>query len=121
MAAVFSMIGLTSMMGAGWLVLFGASGSLWAGMVAAVAGPAILYLSYHVVRLARWAWTAVLVMVALMLGSSIVRLVVTPALDVSVIAEIIAELGIGLYLTRPAIRSAFGLREDRRVGPGAAP
>jgi hypothetical protein len=109
MAAVFAMIGMTSMMGGGWLVVFGSSGSLWAGLVAVVAGPAILYLCVHLVQLTRWSWSAVIMVVALMLGSSLIRAAVSPAVDASVIAEIIAELGIGYYLTRPGIRAAFGV------------
>jgi hypothetical protein len=102
------MIAMTSMVGGGWLVVFGSSGSPWAGAAAVVVGPAILYLCYHLVLRTRWAWSAVLVLVALLLLSSLIRLAVTPELQVAVVAEIAVELALGYYLTRPGIREAFG-------------
>jgi len=108
MAAVFAMIAVASIVGGGWLVLFGASGSVWAGALAVVAGPGILYLCIHLVRRTRWAWSAVLVLVVLLLGSSLVRLAVTPSLQVAVLAEIAVELALAYYLTRPEVRGAFG-------------
>ncbi|MEX2583232.1 MAG: hypothetical protein WD766_08150 [Gemmatimonadota bacterium] len=118
MAAVFAMIALTAMAGGVYLAFFGSSGSVLVGVLAVVAGPAILYLCYHLVQMSRWAWLAVLVLVALLFLSSVARVAVTPTVQISSLAEILIELVIAYYLTRPGLRRAFGWGASRPAESG---
>lgn len=106
-AALFAMIGLGTIVAGFYLMIERGSLTLWASIVALVIGPTILYMTYHMVRRSHWAWTALVCLVGLLLVSSVVRLVVSPS-PVSPIGEIVVELLLLFYLTRPKMRANFG-------------
>ena len=106
-AALFAMIGLGTTVAGFYLMIEWGSLTLWAALVALVIGPTILYLTYHMVRLSEWAWMALVCLAALLLISSVARLVVSPS-PVSPIGEIVVELLLLFYLTRPKVRANFG-------------
>lgn len=91
-----------------YLVVTGVEGRRlpgWAAM--AGTGAVALYLSLALLRMRRWAWTAVVVLLVLLLGSSIVRAVVSNEPPGAELAEIAAELLALGYLARRPIRDAF--------------
>jgi hypothetical protein len=106
-AAVLAMIGLGTIVAGFYLMIEEGSLTLWASIVALVIGPTILYLTYHMVRRTHWAWMALVCLGALMLISSLVRLFVSPS-PVSPAGEIVIELLLLFYLTRPKMRASFG-------------
>jgi hypothetical protein len=107
-AAVLAVIGVGSVTVGVYLALSDGVPSLWAGTIALVVAPTILYLAYHLLSLARWAWVALLVVTGLLFVSSLVRIAVTPEFPVAATLEIVAELVLAFYLTRAGIRGKFG-------------
>lgn len=87
--------------GAGWVA--------WA--TALVAGPVILYLALHLVRLSRWAWQALVGMLLLLLASSAARAIGDAGFPIAPLVEIAAEATALAYLLRPGVRGAFGRRQ----------
>lgn len=109
-AALLAMLGLASI-GAGTYVLIATErGNPWLVASALAAGPAILYLAYQLFRLAPWTWRTLIAVLVLLLLSSIIRLVVTPGLQVAPLSEIVIEIGSLFYLTRPRVRGRFDSR-----------
>jgi hypothetical protein len=109
-AAFCGMIGLGSMAGSIYLILASGNLSLWAGVVALM-GPVFLYLAYNLVQLAPWTYMALIVLIVLLFLSSLARIVISPR-PLSAFGEILVELAIAFYLTRPGQRRAFA-----REGP----
>jgi hypothetical protein len=107
-AAILAVIGIGSVSVGLYLALADGVPSLWAGLIAIVVGPTILYLAYHLLSLTRWAWIALLVVTGLLFVSSLVRIAVTPEFPVVALMEIIAELALAYYLTRGRLRGKFG-------------
>ena len=106
-AALLAMLGLASM-GAGTYVLIATEpGNPWLVASALAAGPAILYLAYQLFRLAHWTWRTLIAVLILLLISSIIRLAVSPGLEIAPLMEILIELGSLVYLTRPGVRGRF--------------
>ena len=84
--------------GAGW--------AIWLGVVAI--GPLIVYVGVRLLTLTAWAWGTMVLLVALLLLSSLVRALYTAGFPTVPVFEIALELGALAYLTRPAVRRAFG-------------
>lgn len=106
-AALLAILGIGSMGAATYLLLTTENANIWLAATAVAAGPAIIYLSYHLLRLAPWTWRTLTAVLILLTISSVVRLIVTPGLAIAPVAEILVELG-GLYhLTRPRVRKLF--------------
>lgn len=106
-AALLAMLGLGSI-GAGTYVLIATEpGNPWLVATALAAGPAILYLSYQLFRLAHWTWRTLIAVLILLLLSSIMRVAVTPGIGTAPLAEIVIEIVALFYLTRPSIRGRF--------------
>lgn len=78
----------------------------WAA--ALLAGPAVIYMALHLLRLSRWAWLTMVLLVMLLLASSLVRVLAAPGELVAPLAEIAVELALLLYLGRAPVRRAFG-------------
>jgi hypothetical protein len=108
MSSLFSILGLGSAAGGAYLLLTGGAVSLWAAAIALVIAPTSLYFAYHLAGLAHWAWLALLAMVGLLFVSSVVRVAVTPGLQLHPFLEIAGEAIVAFYLLRPSIRAAFG-------------
>lgn len=70
-------------------------------------GPVALYLALHLVRGARWAWMAALMLLLLLLGSSLVRAAGSRDLPLSPLVELAVEAAAIAYLLRPAVRRRF--------------
>lgn len=97
-----------SVVGGVYLLADQGSVSWWAAAMGLMGGPAILYLTWHILRLDRWTWIALLVFTGLMAVSSVVRLLVSDALPIAPAGELLVEAIIAVYLTRPGVRSRFG-------------
>jgi hypothetical protein len=83
----------------------------WMPWLAAIAiGPLLLYISFHVLRLSRWAWLALVGLGGLLLASALVRLLLAGPHPLAPLTEIAVEAAVLGYLTRPRIRRAFGRR-----------
>lgn len=78
----------------------------WAAVL--IAGPALLYLGLHLTRLTSWAWLAMVLLLLLLLGSSILRAFTEPDAGVSPLGEVAVELAVLAYLARRPVRRAFG-------------
>lgn len=120
-------MGAVSRAPTGVLLLAGALGVLGAGLVLGAAylaldrqdvgwvpvvagggaGPVAIYVALHLVRLTRWAWQTMMLALALLLLSSLWRLVAAPPPPVAPLAEVAAELLAMAYLARKSVRSAF--------------
>jgi hypothetical protein len=108
--------GLLGFLGAGFVV--GAAYFTIAGpevgwvpiVMGVVAGPLALYVAMHLVRLTHWAWQAMVLVLALLLGSSVWRLWVSPPPPTVPVLEMVLELFCLAYLFRPRIRGAFKRR-----------
>lgn len=107
-AALLAILGIGSIGAATYVLLTTGNANVWLVGTAVAAGPAILYLSFHLLRLAPWTWRTLTVVLVLLAISSIVRLAVTPGLAVAPVGEILVELAGLFYLTRPRVRKLFG-------------
>jgi hypothetical protein len=107
LAALSAILGLGSTLGGLYLVIEGGA-TIWAVAVAILAGPTLLYLAYHLMRLAHWTWLALMVLAGLLFASSVVRIAVAPRVPLPALAEIIVQAAVAFYLVRPRIRSRFG-------------
>lgn len=112
LVALCAMIGLGSLAGGVYLVLVSGTLSVWAGVVALVTGPILLYLGYHLLHLARWSWMVLVVVDGLLFLSSLARLALSPSQPVVPLAEMAVELALALYLTRPGVRGLFRADAD---------
>ena len=110
-AALLVILGVGSITGGAYLLLQDGTVSLWAVATGLIAGPAILYLAYHLVRLTYWTWTTLIVLLVLMAASSLVRLLVVPGLSIAPIGELVVEVLAAAYLTRPGVKGAFRRRD----------
>jgi hypothetical protein len=110
LAALLAIIGIGSIAGGCYLLLVSGSLSTWAAGTALMAGPAILYLTYHLVGLAHWTWRALMVLIGLLVVSSIVRIAVTPGFAAGPVVEITLETLFAAYLLRPTVRRRFATR-----------
>lgn len=108
MGALLCFLAAGLVLGGSYLALSRADAGWVAWAAVLVAGPALLYLGLHLTRLTPWAWLAMVLLLVLLLGSSIVRAVVEPDAGVSPLGEIAVELGILGYLARRPVRRAFG-------------
>lgn len=90
-----------------YLLLAGTEGRHlgWAAMAAS--GCLTLYLSAAVLSMRRWAWTAIIALLVLMLASSVVRAALADEPPVAPVAEILLELLALGYLARRPVRDAF--------------
>lgn len=108
LAALLAILGVGSVGAATFVLLATENANIWLVATAVAAGPAILYLSFQLLKLAPWTWRTLTLVLVLLTLSSIVRLVVTPGLAIAPVAEILAEAGGLYYLTRPRVRRLFG-------------
>ena len=108
MIAFLLILGVSALAGGVYLLLRAEPVSAWAVGTGLVGGPAILYLAFHMRRLERWTWMTLMVMLALMAASSVVRLVVSPGPSIAPIGELVIEAAAAFYLTRPSVRDRFG-------------
>jgi hypothetical protein len=107
LTCLFAMSGAGLMAGGGYVLLSGQSVTPWAGAAAILVGPAVLYVAYHLLRLTHWTWLALVMLTGLLFLSSVVRLIVSPGISVPAILEIIGELALAFYLSRPGVRQVF--------------
>ena len=107
-AAFFGILGLGSVTAGLYMVVQERSIGLWAAVTGLLGGPLILYLAWHMLRLSRWSWLALMVLVWMLFLSSVVRFVVAPGLAVSQLGEVVLEVAIAYYLLRPRVLAAFG-------------
>lgn len=107
-AALLTILGVGSLAGGGYLLLEREAVSLWGVAAGLIGGAAILYLTYNLVQLVRWTWMTLVVLLALMTVSSVLRLFVVPEIAIAPIAELLIEAVAAYYLTRPSIRRRFG-------------
>lgn len=106
LSALLAILGGASLVGGLYLGLTGATA--WpAWLTALVVGPVALYLAVRLLTLTRWAWLALVVLCTLLLVSSCARLLLLPGLYVAPVAELLVEVGVLVYLWRPAVRAAF--------------
>lgn len=108
LAAVSAVLGIGLLLGAAYLTV--ARRDLgWIVQASAFAlGPIVLYYAVQLYRLARWAWTATVIVMLLLLASSIAGAFLGPGFPGESFLEILAEvLALG-YLSRAAVRRAFG-------------
>ncbi len=108
LAAVLCFVAAGAILG-GVYLLMSASDMGWVGWtMLLVAAPVSLYMAIHLVRLTPWAWSAILMTLALLLVSSVIRAIFSPGIPVAAIGEIVIEGIFLFYLTRARIRAAFG-------------
>lgn len=107
-AAFIGILGLGSVAAGVYLVVQERTIGLWAALTGLVAGPLILYLALQLIRLARWSWLALVVLVWLLFLSSVIQFVVAPGVVASQLAEIVVEVTLAYYLLRPRVIAAFG-------------
>ncbi|HUE97564.1 MAG TPA: hypothetical protein VMN39_12965 [Longimicrobiaceae bacterium] len=107
-SALLAIIGFGSLFAGVYLLMEQRQVSYWGVATGMIGGPALLYLAYHLVRFTRWTWLALIVLLALMAASSVLRLVVAPGLGIAPAVELIIEAAAAYYLMRPGIRSRFG-------------
>jgi hypothetical protein len=100
--------GVGSLVAGGYLLLREGSLSTWAGATSIVIGPAILYFAYELVRLARWTWLALAVLLVLLFLSSIVRAIVSPGVPTAALLEVVLEIVAAAYISRRTIRTTYG-------------
>lgn len=108
LAALFGLVGVASVGVGMFLLLDVGSLSPWAGIVGLLIGPSVLYLAYGLVRLARWTWLSLAVLVGLLFVSSLIRLAASSGFPAAAIAELAVEVALLVYITRPDLRRAFG-------------
>lgn len=107
LVALLAITALGAMTAGLYILMASPSPSVWGAVSAVVAGPAILYLAFHIIRGSHWAWRALVAAIVLLVGSSIVRLVATPGLPLASIGELVVESLALYYLTRPEARAHF--------------
>lgn len=108
LAALLGFMGAGFVLGGAYLVVAGEVG--WVAAAAAGAGPVLLYVALHLVRLTRWSWSALVLLFVLLILSSAARALGGGG-DVAVpLVELGVELACLAYLLRPRIRRAFGRR-----------
>lgn len=108
LAVLLGVMGVGLLLGAVHVFLSGREFGPTALAAAFVFGPLCLYLAVHLIRLSRWAWLAMMALVALLLISSTARAVLTTGPRFLPVAEIAVELLFLVYLRRRDIRGAFG-------------
>lgn len=106
-AALFGIGGAGAVMAGGYLALTGGVAAAPSAGIAMAVGAAVLYLVSNLLTLARWAWVALVLLVALLLVSSVARLFLFPDAVGVLLAEIALEIVIAFYLTRERIRTRF--------------
>jgi hypothetical protein len=107
LAGLFAFLGLGSLGGGVYLLIETRTLTSWAALTTFGLAPALLYLAYHLYRLRWWTWLSLVVLVALLFVSTLVRLLLAPGWPLPVFAEIAGELAVAYYLTRPGVRTRF--------------
>jgi hypothetical protein len=107
LTAALGIVGMMSLIAGAYVTITGGARWLGAGVVGVIIGPAVLYLAWHLIFRARWAWIALLVVTGLLFLSSLARLLFTPEAAGPAVTEIIGEIILAWYLTRPRIRANF--------------
>jgi hypothetical protein len=107
LAALFGIIGGGMLLGGIYFSLSEPAPGWMPLLTGVVFGPLAIYLAYHLLRLTHWAWLTLLILTVLLLGSSIARAAAGPPIAKQPLVEIALELGLLLYLRRPAVRGAF--------------
>lgn len=80
--------------------------AVWVG--ALLVGPLTLYVGIRLLSLASWTWSTMILLLALLLVSSAIRVVLTPGTPTVPLGEIVLEMAALAYLARPSVRRAFG-------------
>lgn len=106
-AGLLAIIGVGSIAAGIYGLLASGSVSAWAAATGLAAGPAILYLAFHLVQFARWTWRTLMVVLVMLLISSVARLLAAPDMVAPPIIEILVELSALYYLSRNKIRMRF--------------
>ena len=108
LAALLSFAGAGLMAAALYLAVTRAAEGwpLWAA--ALLFGPLLLYLASGLVRLARWAFLAMVALLLLLAATAVVRAVSSPSTWVSPLVELLVEAAALAYLLRPRLRRRFG-------------
>ena len=106
-AGMLAIIGLGSIAAGLYALLASGRVSLWAAATGLVAGPASLYLAFHLLRFAQWTWRTLMVVLVMLTISSIVRLVSMPEIVTPPVIEIVVEVVALFYLSRDEIRNRF--------------
>lgn len=108
LATFLAFLGAGFLLG-GFYLIFAATALGWAGWaMLLLAAPLTLYMALHLVLLTRWAWSAMVFLLLLLLLSSLVRALLSPGVPVAAFAELVLEVLFLGYLLRPRIRTAFG-------------
>lgn len=108
LAAVLFLVGSGMVLGGAYLAIARRDAGWMAWSTALILGPAVLYAAFHLLRLTRWIWLAMVMLLGLLLVSSLLRALTSPETPVSPLVEMAAEIGFLVYLHRPAVRRAFG-------------
>jgi hypothetical protein len=107
LAAALSFVGVGFIIG-GIYLAFTSAGMRWPGWVMLlVAAPISLYVAFHLVRRTRWAWSAMVTALVLLLISSVLRALFSPGIPIAALSEIALEILFLYYLSRQRIRAAF--------------
>lgn len=107
LGAVLAFLGAGLLVAGVYLAVARADVGRLAAAATIIVGPLAVYVALSLVRLARWAWLAIILLLTLLLGSSVVRLVYSPGLPMESIGEIALEIVSLLYLGRRRVRGAF--------------
>lgn len=81
----------------------------WTAWVSALgAGPLLLFVSLHLLRLTGWAWRVMIALLALLGLSSLARAFTTAEMPIAPLCELALEVVALAYLLRAPVRHAFG-------------
>jgi hypothetical protein len=105
---ILCFLGFGLALGGGYLAVARSDTGWGAWLAVLVAGPALVYLGVNLLRLTRGSWRTLALLLTFLLASSLVRAATSPEAGLSPFGEIVLEIALLLYLTRPAVRRAFG-------------
>lgn len=107
LGVLLSFLGSGIFLGGVFFAFGGTPGSWVAWLMMLLVGPLVLYVALHFLMLRHWAWLVIVLLLALLLGSSLIRTVTAEGAPVAPLAEVVVEILSLAYVVRPRVRAAF--------------
>ncbi len=107
LGALLFFVGAGFILAGVFFLLLGTVGIPFGGVIMLLVGPLFLYVALQLVLLQRWAWLAIVALLALLLVSSLIRAFTAEEIPIAPLFEVVVQLGTLAYLTRPRVRGAF--------------
>lgn len=108
LAMVLALLGAGLLLGGAYLATVRRELSWIVHASALALGPIVLYFAVQLLRLARWTWLAMILLLVLLAASSAFRASVSGGLPTASVLELVVEAVLLAYLARRPVRRAFG-------------